>query len=160
MHSGSYPTPTPGRATAVQSSPQKEWEELKIAAQKEGVVTMYTTAGSEVRISLTEAVKEKLGLQLEFVSGRGAELSQKLFTERRAGLFLADVYIAGCTTQINELKPKGILDPLKPLLFLPEVTDMSKWYLGKYWFADKEQAYIFAMTLYPQLMITDQYRHG
>jgi ABC-type Fe3+ transport system substrate-binding protein len=36
-----------------------------------------------------------------------------------------------------------ILDPITPALILPEVTDTSKWYGGKHWYADPENKYIF-----------------
>jgi iron(III) transport system substrate-binding protein len=35
------------------------------------------------------------------------------------------------------------LDPITPALILPEVTDRSKWYGGKHWYADAENQYIF-----------------
>jgi hypothetical protein len=36
-----------------------------------------------------------------------------------------------------------MLDPIASALILPEVTDVSKWYGGKHWFADPENRYIF-----------------
>src|SRR5260370_37373285 len=35
-----------------------------------------------------------------------------------------------------------MLDPLKPLLILPEVVDGLHWKIGKLWFADPEQQYV------------------
>jgi iron(III) transport system substrate-binding protein len=35
------------------------------------------------------------------------------------------------------------LDPITPLLVLPEVTDVSKWYTGKHVYADPEGLYLF-----------------
>jgi ABC-type Fe3+ transport system substrate-binding protein len=35
-----------------------------------------------------------------------------------------------------------MIDPLKPLLVLPEVVDGSKWKRGKIWFADPEEKYV------------------
>ncbi len=154
--------PAPVEPTTVQkplspsavSGPEGEWQKLMEAAKKEGSVTLYTDAGGPLRQALTEAVKDKLGLNLECASGSGPELAQKLFAERNAGLYVADVYISGATTPINQLNPRGVLAPLKPLLMLPEVTDLSKWHQGKHWYVDKEEQYIFCMTLYPLLMIT------
>jgi ABC-type Fe3+ transport system substrate-binding protein len=36
-----------------------------------------------------------------------------------------------------------LLDPIAPMLVLPEVIDTSKWYGGKHWYADPENQYIF-----------------
>ena len=35
------------------------------------------------------------------------------------------------------------LDPIAPSFILPEVTDASKWYGGKHWYADPENQYLF-----------------
>ena len=35
------------------------------------------------------------------------------------------------------------LDPIAPAFMLPEVTDVSKWYGGKHWYASPENQYIF-----------------
>src|SRR5205807_1292564 len=35
------------------------------------------------------------------------------------------------------------LDPITPAFILPEVTDLSKWYGGKHWYADPENQFIF-----------------
>jgi iron(III) transport system substrate-binding protein len=38
--------------------------------------------------------------------------------------------------------PEKMLDPLKPVLLLPEVTNPSKWKTGKLWFIDPEERYV------------------
>lgn len=48
-------------------------------------------------------------------------------TERRVGLCLADLFIGGATTPINQFKPAGFLEPLEPLLLLPEVKEPKSW---------------------------------
>lgn len=120
-----------------------EWEKTLNAAKNEGKVVTYTTAGSEVRIALAKAFKSKYGIDLEFVTGKGVELSEKLFRERGAGLYLGDIYMAGPTTILFTLKPKGTVDPLLPVLILPEVTDTKVWYGEKLPFLDKEKSYVF-----------------
>ena len=35
-----------------------------------------------------------------------------------------------------------MIDPLKPLLVMPEVVDGSKWKTGKVWFADPEERFV------------------
>lgn len=81
--------------------------------------------------------------------GRGPELFQKLNSERRAGLYLADMWLNGGAVPLTELKPKGILDPIPPIFLLPEVTDSKLWWGNKIHFADKEGKYVLSALLYP-----------
>lgn len=120
-----------GERKAPGAAWQEEWDKLVAAAKKEGKVVVYTGFGPEERTALTPAFKEKYGLEVEFVVGRGTELVTKLSTQRRAGLFLGDVYIGGGTTHQDSLKPEGMLDPIKNVLLLPEVLDPGAWYGGK-----------------------------
>lgn len=126
-----------------------EWENSLKAARKEGKVVILTTTGSEVRKSVGKAFEGKYGISIEWIPGRaGVELNRRLITERNAGLYLADVMLVGSSTMITELKPKGILAPLLPLILLPEIKDPSQWYGGKLPFADKERRYVFPPVLY------------
>lgn len=131
------------------SSPQDEWNNTLLAAKKEGKVVILSTAGPPVRQALDEAFKRLTGLQLEFTTGRGGEVSAKLLTERRAGLYLVDVYTGGSTTSVTTLKPAGILEPIKPLLFLPEVINNDAWFRKKLPWVDKEENLILAFSAFP-----------
>lgn len=134
-----------------------EWEKAVAEAKREGKAIIMTTAGSEVRSALSQGFKERYGISTEWVVGKGAEMAAKLSAERRAGIYLVDVYFAGATTQINQLKPWGFLDPLTPLLMLPEVTDASLWVGGKLNFTDRERTYLFPVILYVSAsMFTNQ----
>src|SRR5450830_1481057 len=57
-----------------QQSWQTEWEKTLQAAKAEGKVVMYTTAGSDIRSALTRGIKEKFGLSMDFVIGKGNEM--------------------------------------------------------------------------------------
>lgn len=117
---------------------EAEWNKIVAEAQKERKVVIYTTAGSEVRAALSKSFKEAYMVELEFVVGRGEALNQKLVTERKVGLYLADIYMAGITTQLNSLKPAGILDKLEPYLILSEVTRLDNWLFGRLPYIDKD----------------------
>jgi ABC-type Fe3+ transport system substrate-binding protein len=140
------PTPTPAATTpAAKITPvprpdwEIEWEKTLNAAREEKTVVMYTTAGPDIRKGFTNALKNKYGLEMEFVTGRGVELAQKVLSERRAGLFLGDVYMSGATSTITMLIPEGVMDVITPELLLPEVKDTTKWYGNKLPYIDKEQ---------------------
>ncbi len=150
----SVPTPPPAPKTVVTPSTtatppapataawEETWNKWLADAKKEGMVRLYCIEPSTVRDMVTQNFEKKYGIDVEFVTGAGTELARKLQAERQAGLYLGDVFWGGATTQINVLKPTGVLDPLKPVLLLPEVAD-TKYFLGnKYLWADKERQYI------------------
>lgn len=138
-----------------------KWEielaELLNSSKKENRVVVYSTVGSEPRIALTNNFQEKYKITPEFIAGRGAEISQRIFTERKANLYLADVYIGGPTTLTNELKPAGVFEPLPPYLFLPEVLKPEAWYGGVLPYLDKEKvALAFAAYTSPSIGINTE----
>lgn len=153
----------PGADRPSPSSSQNQWDKTVEAAKKEGRVMVYTIIGPDSRQALSSAFKDKYGIELEFVQGaRGAELTQKLQTERRAGLYLADAVIAGTTDLIPDLKPKGLLEPMDPFLILPEVMDNKAWRGGQLPFLDKEHTAIGMLTQYLRFLArnTDMVREG
>lgn len=137
-----------GPKAVVKEAWEVEWEKVMEAAKKEGGLVLFTTAGAEVRSALVVAFKARYGLQLEAVGARGGEITQKIMSERRAGLYLGDVYVGGTTTPTTELKPVGALDPLEPALILPDVTDPKVWWEGKLPWVDRDH-YLLSITLYP-----------
>ncbi len=129
------------RAEAAQADWKKEWEQTLAAARKEGQVTVYIYRYEGL---LQDFKRDFPGINVVAVTGRGTELSSRIMAERRAGKFLADVYSGGTNSLYNTLYKGKALDPLKPVLMLPEVTDTSKWYGNEHRYADPEGKYIFS----------------
>ena len=46
--------------------------------------------------------------------------------------------MTGVDSTVNTLYPEKLIDPLRPLMILPEVLDPSKWKSGKPWFIDAQ----------------------
>ena len=128
-------------ATAAQLDWKRDWEQTLAAAKKEGQVTVYIYRYEGL---LKEFKRDFPGINVVAVTGRGNELTNRIMAERRAGRFIADVYSGGTNSLYNTLYKGKALDPLKPLLILPEVTDTSKWYGNEHRYADPEGKYIFA----------------
>jgi iron(III) transport system substrate-binding protein len=128
-------------AADVKSRSQNEWEKVLAAAKKEGQVAVYISGYEEV---LPEFEKEYPDIKLVSVTGRGSQLAQRLITERRGDRFLADVFNSGGVTTHGQLHAAKVLDPIKPALLLPEVTDTSKWYQNKHHYTDPEGEYVFS----------------
>jgi iron(III) transport system substrate-binding protein len=118
------------------------WEKTLEAASKEGQLTVY--GGQEITHPDIVAAfsREFPSIKLVTVGGHGAELAQRVPAERRAGKYLADLYAGGPNTPRTFYLAK-FLDPIAPSLILPEVTDTSKWYGARHWYADPEHQYLF-----------------
>jgi iron(III) transport system substrate-binding protein len=136
----SFCVPT-AAVNAAQADWKKDWEQTLAAAKKEGQVTIYIYRYEGL---LHDFKRDYPGINVVSVTGRGSELTSRLMAERRAGRFIADVYSGGTNSLYNTLYKGKALDPLKPLLILPEVTDTSKWYGNELRYADPEGKYIFS----------------
>ncbi len=140
--SPSSATPLPNQAASGQakdSSWQTKWDSILAKARTEGTVVVYTTANPATTNALREALQKKYGINTDFIVGKGEEFMTRIQTERRAGLYLGDVILAGNDTLSGIMKPQGILEPLGPTLILPEVTDPAIWLGTKMPFVDQDQ---------------------
>jgi iron(III) transport system substrate-binding protein len=119
-----------------------EWDRTVKAAKEEGEVVVYAWS----RDSHLQALREfqKFYPEIKFVSieGSGSQVGPRLIAERRAGKYLADLYINGTTTPVEVLIPAKALDPIRPAMILPEVADESRWFGKKFHFADAGREYV------------------
>ena len=127
---------------ATVESWKADWEQTVAAAKKEGEVSFYGSQGYE---KVFEVFQQKYPeIKVNSVTNlRGSEHGQRVMTERRAGKYLVDLFINGVVTPIQVYLKANILEPIRPALILPEVTDESKWWNGKHHYADAEGRYIF-----------------
>ena len=127
---------------AEQPKWQAEWQRVIEAAKKEGQLSLY--GGQEITHPEIIAAfnKEFPFIKIISASGRAADMMTRIVAERRAEKYLADITASGPNGP-RTLYLSKILDPITPALILPEVTDGSKWFGGKHWYADPENKYIF-----------------
>ncbi len=121
---------------------QEEWERVLAAAKKEGTVTMTGPGGTVARDILTGPFTKKYGISVEFLGGSGRVISPRVLTERRARVFLWDIYVGGSTTALTNLIPAGAFDPLDPTFILPEVKDPKSWRGGAMEILDRRRLFI------------------
>jgi iron(III) transport system substrate-binding protein len=121
---------------------QQDWQRSIEAAKKEGQLSLY--GGQEITHPeiLAAFNKEFPFIKVTTVGGRAADLMSRITAERRAERYLADVMASGPNGP-RMLYLNKALDPIAPALILPEVTDTSRWYGGKHWYADPENHYLF-----------------
>ncbi len=147
---GSKPQSQPdssAQTTGPRVQQLSEWETVVQAARKEGRVALYGSVIGDTGGQLNAAFRKKYGIDIEFFQGRGAEIIEKLMTERRAGLYVADVSIGGLTTYFNVTVPANISVSLEPMLMQDEVKDPAKWRAGKIPFLDKKKQVIALVSL-------------
>lgn len=143
-----------GTSVAGKESWQEKWERTLLAAQKEGTVVVYASVTEAPPLKeVVPLFKQKFGLKLEIVSGRGTELSNRILQEQKNGLFIGDILPAGLNTVYGGVKPAGALLPLDSTLILPEVLDPKSWIRGELPWGDKEH-YVFIYYAYPSPMIS------
>jgi len=139
---------------SVRGAPSKpawetEWEKTVRAAEQEGALVIYMTQAFEP--VFREGFQKKFPrIKVTTVTGRGPALSQRVMSERRAEKFAVDLYISGNISPLTVFHRAKILEPVKPLLILPEVLDTAAWYEGKHHYDDPENRYIFVFEGTPR----------
>jgi iron(III) transport system substrate-binding protein len=141
--SGTAPAPAAGNAAAAgtaapaqASAGNAAWDQLVAAAQKEGKVVVSGPPAPDARTKLPDAFKQRFNIDMDYLAGNSSQLASRLETERAAGQYTIDVSLGGPDTVYGTFLPNKWLDPLKPLLMLPEVTDTNVWPTGAPWFRD------------------------
>ena len=122
-----------------------EWRQLIAAAQEEGELVTFMCCGTGQSISaLIPQFEAEFGIKWTNITGSSSQRWESVRAERAAGIYRLDVWAGGLGTSINELLPAGALQPLKPLLFHPDVIDESLWFEGDHFWGDAEtQQYLF-----------------
>lgn len=120
----------------AQTDWKKHWEATVHAAKQEGEVVIYGPHNPIYQQLWALFQKSYPEIKFNFVPGKGSDHAQRIVAERRAGKYLPDLLMGGSSTYAS-FAP-GTLEPLKPLLLLPEVTDVSAWWDGKLHFADPQ----------------------
>jgi ABC-type Fe3+ transport system substrate-binding protein len=139
---GAAAAAAPPAAAPAQSQAPAEWDRVLAAAHQEGTVVVNGPPGDVIRRKMLEGFTSAYpGITLEWTGGTAPEMAAKLEAERRAGIYALDVFIAGTNVMLTQVKIPGFLDPIKPALILPEVTDPANWMDGRLDFADNDGEY-------------------
>jgi iron(III) transport system substrate-binding protein len=120
----------------AQTDWKKPWDVTIDLGKREGEVVIYGPHNPVYQQVWAIFQKSYPEIKFNFVPGKGSEHAQRIVAERRAGKYLADLLMGGSSTYAS-FAP-GTLEPLKPLLILPEVTDPANWFDGKFHFADPQ----------------------
>lgn len=138
-------------AFAAEPAPawRTEWDKTVKAAEEEGALVIYMTQAFEP--VFRDGFQKKFPkIKVTTATGRGPELTQRVMSERRAEKFAVDLYISGNISPLTVFHRAKVLEPVKPLLLLPDVVDPSAWYEGKHHYDDPENRYIFVFEGTPR----------
>ena len=126
---------------------QGDWERTLGAAEKEGEVAVAIYDQGPVTVAVVDAFQKTFPkIKVNSLRARGSQIGPKIIAERRAEKYLVDLFTGGKGTALSTLHAGKALDPIKPLLILPEVVDPSKWWQGKVRYVDPEGAYVLAFV--------------
>ncbi len=121
----------------------QEWSKLIAAAKQEGTAAIASGgAPSRQYRPVMDAFTKKFGVNIEVSTGNATDTVNRLLAERKGGKYTVDVALISSRESNQRLLPSGSLVPLTPLLIHPEVVDMSAWYRGRHWYADKASSYV------------------
>ena len=124
-----------------------EWEKTVAAAEKENQLTIYIFDAGPVTAETVQAFEKSYPkIKVNQLRARGSDLGPRIIAERRAGKYLVDVFTGGKGTAHATLYIGKTLEPIKPLLILPEVLDETKWWQGRHKYVDPEAKYIFVFV--------------
>ena len=121
------------------------WDATLAAAKKEGKVVIIGSPDPVMRGMINPKFTERFGIKVEYIAGGSGQLAERVRTERAAGIYSTDIFMSGANTTLNVMYPNKMLDPLKPLLILPEVTEGKNWKSGKLTFTDPEGQYVLGL---------------
>ena len=140
------------RALAAQDAPdwKAEWESTLRAADKEGRLVIYGPTGRDQQTLYTDVFQRSFPkIRVYYTPGRISEIISRIMAEQRAGIREVDLVLGGTDILLGTLKEKSMLQPIRPLLILPEALDKSAWFKGKLWFADAEDKYVLMWWAVP-----------
>jgi iron(III) transport system substrate-binding protein len=133
-------------AAAPAAQPPAAWEALVAGARQEGQLVISLTQGELFREVLLTFMQEYPFIQMEITPGSPSSFWARVQPERAAGQYLWDLRVAGAGSLEYQARLEGVLDPVRPVLVLPEVLDDSKWLGGlESRFFDNDKQYFFGM---------------
>ncbi|MSQ27085.1 MAG: extracellular solute-binding protein [Dehalococcoidia bacterium] len=158
--SGAAPAP------AAKAAWEQQWDRLVDAAKQEGKLAVtFTGAGAGYR-KIGESFEQAFpGVTVEVTTFASASLfAPRVIQERNAGVYTWDVAALSINDTLMSLIPAGAIDPIRPVLFRPDVVDDTVWHKGfEFGFADNAKKWGYSYNWYKQgaiLVNTDLVRDG
>ncbi len=134
-------------STSAKVGWELEWEKTVAAAKQEGTVVISGPTRETWRNVLVTFEEDFPEIKVEYTGGNSRDFWPRIFRERELDQHLWDLRVGGPDPQVYEAKSRGVLDPVRPLLLLPEVVDGDVWFGGLDGaFFDKEKKYVLGFV--------------
>ena len=130
------------------------WDKLVEAANQEGSLVLYgpPTINGMYEALATRFMRAYPNIKVTGNFAFGNALLTRIQAERAGGRYLPDAIVIGSSVLLLGLKPSGALQPLEPLLMLPEILDPSAWFQNELWWTDAKRPnanYMFEGEMIP-----------
>ena len=126
---------------------QADWDKTVELAKKEGKIVISIPASSELRTAIEKHFEQRFGIDVEPMVGRASTLVRKMIDESKAGVRYMDLHIGGSESIVSGLLPENVLEPIEPLMILPEVKDPKQWWGGHIW-VDNAKRFAYSSLAY------------
>ena len=114
------PAVTPTSNLPPPTSQDVALQKLIEGTKKEGTVTLYSfNFMGDVGLAMSQAFKARYGINVDIITGRGAEFTERLKTEARMGARTGD-FTEGSPVNVINIKNAGLTAPSKDLPVLQE----------------------------------------
>lgn len=124
-----------------------EWEQLVVAAKKEGKLVLLTRPGAGYRKALESFEAAFPGIEIEHTSMTSVQFVPRFTQERQAGLYTLDMMVSTFGPGNRGLIEAGAFDPVGPAIFRPDVKDDAVWYGGfEDGFVDRHKKFAFGFV--------------
>lgn len=125
------PTQAAAAAGERQAAPDGDWDRTLAAAKQEGKLAIAVPIGVGFRNALDAFQSAFPGLTVE--SRQFSAMGQAvpiLRQERQAGVFTWDIFMCPSVIALDQMRPEGMLDPLRPLIVRSGILDDAVWENG------------------------------
>lgn len=116
-------------------------DKLIAAAKPEGTISIVTHPSTQWKGWVPVFEKRFPDLKVEYLGMRPSEVTPRIVSEQKNGVFNFDVYVAPTANSVKTMSPVGTFQDLRPFFALPEAIDNSKWYGGLDQWAEKDERY-------------------
>src|SRR5579862_1443870 len=130
------------------------WDKTVAAAKQEGQVAVIMPPGDATRAALADDLQKTYGISVDALSSSGSQAVTRVMGERGANKYLWDLFVNGATEVLTTFIPAHAMQPIEPLLMLPEVQDPKNWRGGGLEYVDPDHSLVATTrTVYPTVWI-------
>jgi ABC-type Fe3+ transport system substrate-binding protein len=117
-------------ASFAQTPDPARWAELQKKAKEEGQLVLAGPPFQGLRTALSNAFKERYGIELNYLGLNAGEVITRVDTESKAGKVGIDADLGGTST-CWAMSPRGEIESMNGKLIDPEILQPSAWRSGK-----------------------------